>query len=125
MVAITMLTLVLWLLNCWRVCGMREGMRKAGAKMLEPIMKVEVVTPEEYTGGIIGDLTLVVVKFRVRTTRQRNCNRCTCSFGKHVWLYQYLRSMSSGRANLRCSSATMTSTTTISTKSGEIRMDLN
>mgnify|MGYP003324010524 FL=1 len=37
--------------------GMREGLRKAGAKMLEPIMKVEVVTPEEYTGGIIGDLT--------------------------------------------------------------------
>ncbi len=37
--------------------GMREGMRKAGAKMLEPIMKVEVVTPEDYTGGIIGDLT--------------------------------------------------------------------
>ncbi|KQB96283.1 elongation factor G [Loktanella sp. 1ANDIMAR09] len=39
-----------------RMC-MREGMRKAGAKLLEPIMKVEVVTPEEYTGGIIGDLT--------------------------------------------------------------------
>ena len=36
---------------------MREGMRKAGAKLLEPIMKVEVVTPEDYTGGIIGDLT--------------------------------------------------------------------
>ncbi|MEM8777081.1 MAG: elongation factor G, partial [Pseudomonadota bacterium] len=37
--------------------GMREGLKKAGAKLLEPIMKVEVVTPEEYTGGIIGDLT--------------------------------------------------------------------
>lgn len=37
--------------------GMREGMKKAGAKLLEPIMKVEVITPEEYTGGIIGDLT--------------------------------------------------------------------
>jgi len=39
-----------------RMC-MREGMKKAGAKLLEPIMKVEVVTPEDYTGGIIGDLT--------------------------------------------------------------------
>jgi elongation factor G len=39
-----------------RMC-MREGMRRAGAKLLEPIMKVEVVTPEEHTGGIIGDLT--------------------------------------------------------------------
>ena len=36
--------------------GMREGMRKAGAKLLEPIMKVEVVTPEDFTGNVIGDL---------------------------------------------------------------------
>ncbi|MDP2619407.1 MAG: elongation factor G [Hyphomicrobiales bacterium] len=35
----------------------REALQKAGPKLLEPIMKVEVVTPEEYTGGIIGDLT--------------------------------------------------------------------
>jgi elongation factor G len=34
----------------------REGMRQADAKILEPIMKVEVVTPEEYMGDIIGDL---------------------------------------------------------------------
>ena len=37
--------------------AMRDGLKKAGAKLLEPIMDVEVVTPEEYTGGIIGDLT--------------------------------------------------------------------
>ena len=34
----------------------REGMRSADAKLLEPIMKVEVVTPEEYMGDVIGDL---------------------------------------------------------------------
>lgn len=34
----------------------REGMRKAGPKLLEPIMKVEVVTPEEHLGDVIGDL---------------------------------------------------------------------
>jgi len=37
--------------------ALREGLQKAGPKLLEPIMKVEVVTPEEYLGGIIGDLT--------------------------------------------------------------------
>jgi elongation factor G len=34
----------------------REGMRKAGAKILEPIMAVEVVTPEDHMGDVIGDL---------------------------------------------------------------------
>ncbi|NQU71603.1 MAG: elongation factor G, partial [Rhodospirillales bacterium] len=34
----------------------REGIQKAGPKLLEPIMRVEVVTPEEYMGDIIGDL---------------------------------------------------------------------
>ncbi|KAL6174529.1 hypothetical protein ACLB2K_051175 [Fragaria x ananassa] len=34
----------------------REGMRRAGPKMLEPIMRVEVVTPEEHLGDVIGDL---------------------------------------------------------------------
>ncbi|KAK9819785.1 hypothetical protein WJX72_002321 [[Myrmecia] bisecta] len=34
----------------------REGMKKSGARLLEPIMKVEVVTPEEHMGDVIGDL---------------------------------------------------------------------
>ena len=34
----------------------REGMAKAAPVLLEPIMKVECVTPEEYMGDIIGDL---------------------------------------------------------------------
>ncbi len=36
--------------------GFREGARQAGPKLLEPMMKVEVVSPEEYVGGIMGDL---------------------------------------------------------------------
>ena len=36
--------------------GFKEGFRKARPVMLEPIMKVEVVTPEEYSGDVIGDL---------------------------------------------------------------------
>ncbi|MEA3291504.1 MAG: elongation factor G, partial [Pseudomonadota bacterium] len=34
----------------------REGSRKAGAKLLEPIMAVEIVTPEEYMGNVNGDV---------------------------------------------------------------------
>ena len=34
----------------------REGIAKAGPQLLEPVMRVEVVTPEEYMGDIIGDL---------------------------------------------------------------------
>jgi elongation factor G len=34
----------------------REGLQKGGAVLLEPIMKVEVVTPEEHTGFVMGDL---------------------------------------------------------------------
>ena len=34
----------------------REGAQKAGAQLLEPIMKVEVVTPEDYVGSVIGDI---------------------------------------------------------------------
>ncbi len=39
-----------------RAC-FREGMAKAGPKLLEPVMRVEVVTPEDYMGDIIGDLS--------------------------------------------------------------------
>ena len=34
----------------------KEGARKAGALLLEPIMSVEVVTPEDYMGDVMGDL---------------------------------------------------------------------
>ena len=43
----------------FEICGrgaMREAAQKAGIKLLEPIMKVEVVTPEDYLGDVIGDL---------------------------------------------------------------------
>jgi elongation factor G len=36
--------------------GFKEGIAKAKPILLEPIMKVEVVTPEEYMGDVIGDL---------------------------------------------------------------------
>ncbi len=36
--------------------GFKESAKKAGAKLMEPIMSVDVVTPDEYTGSITGDL---------------------------------------------------------------------
>jgi elongation factor G len=38
--------------------ALREGARRAGPVLLEPIMKLEVVAPEEYTGDLIGDLNM-------------------------------------------------------------------
>jgi elongation factor G len=37
--------------------GFKEGFRKADPALLEPVMKVEVVTPEEYMGDVMGDLS--------------------------------------------------------------------
>jgi elongation factor G len=34
----------------------KEGMRKGAAVLLEPVFKVEVIVPEEYTGDVVGDL---------------------------------------------------------------------
>ncbi len=36
--------------------ALREALQRGGSVLLEPIMRVEVVTPEEYTGSVIGDL---------------------------------------------------------------------
>ena len=36
--------------------AMREGCNKAGVKLLEPIMDVEVVTPGDFVGSVIGDI---------------------------------------------------------------------
>ncbi len=79
--------------------AMREGLKKAGAKLLEPIMKVEVVTPEEYTGGVIGDLTSRRGMIQGQDSRG-NANVITC-FVPLANMFGYintLRSMTSGRA---------------------------
>jgi elongation factor G len=81
-----------------RMC-MREGMRKAGAKLLEPIMKVEVITPEEYTGGIIGDLTSRRGQVQGQDTRGNAIAIDAMVPLANMFGYiNTLRSMSSGRA---------------------------
>ncbi|AML50601.1 elongation factor G [Falsihalocynthiibacter arcticus] len=82
-----------------RMC-MREGMRKAGAKLLEPIMKVEVITPDEYTGSVIGDLTSRRGHIQGQDTRGNAI--AIDAFVPLANMFGYinnLRSMSSGRAN--------------------------
>ena len=79
--------------------GMREGMKLAGAKLLEPIMKVEVVTPDEYAGSIIGDLTSR--RGQVRGQEPRGNAIAIDAFVPLANMFGYinpLRSMSSGRA---------------------------
>jgi len=49
--------------------AMREGCEKAGVKLLEPIMDVEVVTPGEFVGGIVGDLKSRSGVIRTQETR--------------------------------------------------------
>ena len=78
---------------------MREAMKKAGAKMLEPIMKVEVVTPEDYTGSIIGDLTSR--RGQVTGQEPRGNAIAIAAMVPLANMFGYinnLRSMSSGRA---------------------------
>ena len=80
--------------------GMREGMRKAGAKLLEPIMKVEVITPEDYTGGIIGDLTSRRGQVQGQDTRGNAIAiDAQVPLANMFGYINTLRSMSSGRAN--------------------------
>ena len=82
-----------------RMC-MREGMRKAGAKLLEPIMKVEVITPDEYTGNVIGDLTSRRGQVQGQDSRGNaiaiDANVPLANMFGYI---NNLRSMSSGRAN--------------------------
>jgi elongation factor G len=79
--------------------AMRDGLKKAGAKLLEPIMKVEVVTPEEYTGSIIGDLTSRRGMISGQDSRG-NANVITAMvpLANMFGYINNLRSMSSGRA---------------------------
>ena len=77
----------------------KEGMQKAGSRLLEPIMKVEVVTPEDYMGDIIGDLNSR--RGQVGGMDQRGNARVIDAMVPLANMFGYvntLRSMSQGRA---------------------------
>ena len=77
----------------------REGIAKAGPKLLEPMMKVEVVTPEDYMGDVIGDLNSR--RGQVNGMDQRGNARVVSAMVPLANMFGYvntLRSMSQGRA---------------------------
>ena len=77
----------------------REAMEKAAARLLEPVMKVEVITPEEYMGDIIGDLNSR--RGNVGGMETRGNARAVTAMVPLANMFGYintLRSMSQGRA---------------------------
>jgi elongation factor G len=81
-----------------RAC-FRESATKLGAQLLEPIMKVEVVTPEDYVGSVIGDLNSR--RGQIQGQEARGIAVVINAFVPLANMFKYvdnLRSMSQGRA---------------------------
>ncbi|TPP10803.1 elongation factor G [Rhizobium glycinendophyticum] len=81
-----------------RAC-FREAAKKAGAQLLEPMMKVEVVTPEDYVGDVIGDLNSR--RGQIQGQEQRGIAIVINAHVPLANMFKYvdnLRSMSQGRA---------------------------
>ncbi|MEP3525260.1 MAG: elongation factor G [Hyphomicrobiales bacterium] len=82
-----------------RAC-FRENKNNLGAVLLEPIMKVEVVSPEEYTGSVIGDLTSRRGQVQGQDVRgNANVIDAMVPLANMFGYINTLRSMSQGRAN--------------------------
>jgi elongation factor G len=80
--------------------AMREGCDKAGVKLLEPIMDVEVVTPEAFVGGVIGDINSRRGQIRSQEMRgNANVIRAFVPLANMFGYVSQLRSMSQGRAS--------------------------
>ncbi|RKF21872.1 elongation factor G [Altericroceibacterium spongiae] len=79
--------------------AMREAAQKAGIKLLEPTMKVEVITPEEYLGDVIGDLNSR--RGQIQGTDTRGNAQAVTAFVPLANMFGYvneLRSFTQGRA---------------------------
>lgn len=77
----------------------KEGARKASPAILEPMMKVEVETPEEYMGDVIGDLNKR--RGQVNSMDERSGNKIITAFCPLAEMFGYstdLRSQTQGRA---------------------------
>jgi len=79
--------------------AMKEGLAKAAPKLLEPVMRVEVVTPRDYMGDVIGDLNSR--RGRITGQDQRGNAEVINAMVPLANMFGYvnnLRSMSQGRA---------------------------
>jgi len=82
-----------------RACA-REGLRKAKARLMEPLMQVDVTSPEEYMGDIMGDIS--GRRGQVGELGNRGNIKTISAMVPLANMFQYvstLRSMSKGRAN--------------------------
>ena len=78
----------------------REGIAKANPILLEPMMKVEAVTPEEYMGDVIGDINSRRGQIQEMTTRgNANVINAMVPLANMFGYVNNLRSLSQGRAN--------------------------
>jgi elongation factor G len=79
--------------------AMREALQKGHSVLLEPVMKVEVVTPEDYTGGVIGDLNSRRGQIQGQDMRgNANVINAMVPLANMFGYVNTLRSMSQGRA---------------------------
>ena len=80
--------------------AMKEGCEKGGVKILEPIMDVEVVTPGDFVGGVIGDINSR--RGQIRDQQMRGNATVIRAYVPLANMFGYvsqLRSMSTGRAS--------------------------
>lgn len=80
--------------------AMREAAQKAGITLLEPVMKVEVVTPEDYLGDVIGDMNSR--RGQIQGTDTRGNAQAVTAMVPLANMFGYvnsLRSFTQGRAN--------------------------
>jgi len=78
----------------------RQGLREAGARLMEPMMQVDISTPEEYMGDILGDINSR--RGMVGELSERGNVKTIAAQVPLANMFQYvstLRSMSKGRAN--------------------------
>jgi len=79
--------------------ALREGIRKAAAILLEPIMRLEVTTPDEYLGDVIGDMNMRRIK--VENIEQKGTTKIITGSAPLAQMFGYataLRSLTQGRA---------------------------